>query len=123
MGIILGIAVALSVVWVVRLVVAEVARRDKAVRAREEAEDDVEQRVAHALQREGLTADNPLQVTSAAAIEPRAEAEPCPICDGPLHVQAHEVDDDGPVRLRRVELKCGDCGRPTTFYAEVQLPN
>jgi hypothetical protein len=122
-GIILGIAVAVSVVWVLRLVLGEVSKRDRAVRQREMAEHEAERRLTEAMERPGLTPDNPLTFTSAAAIEPRAEAEPCPICDGSLHVETHEVDEHGPRRLRVLTLKCGDCGRRTTMYAELEALN
>lgn len=122
-GIILGIAVAVSVVWVLRIVLGEVSKRDRAVRQREAAEHEADRRLAEAMERPGLTPDNPLTFTSAAAIEPRAESEPCPICDGSLHVEAHEVGDLGPTRLRVLTLKCGDCGHRTTVYAEVEAVN
>lgn len=116
------IAVAVSVVWVVRLIVGRVAEHDREVEATAHAEHEVDTRLESALQRPGLLPDDPMVVDASSAIEPKAEAIPCPICDGRLHVDAHEVDEQGPERLRKLTMRCGDCGRNTTLYARIESP-
>jgi hypothetical protein len=121
-GLVLAIAAAASVGWVLWLVVRHAAQADGADRARLRAEDEAHGRLAEVLGRSGFVPDDPLIVESAAVVEPRARAEPCPLCGGPLHVRAHEVDDAGPVRLRRLTMRCGDCGRLATLWAEIAAP-
>ena len=121
-GPLLAIAVVISVAWLVRLLVGRVAEHDRALQARGRAEDQAAARVEAALERPGLLPDRPLVVESAAAVEPRAEAEPCPICGGPLHADGHAVDRGGRARRRRIELRCGDCGRRTTVFVEIVAP-
>jgi hypothetical protein len=74
------------------------------------------------LARDGGTPEQPIDVQSAAAIEPRAESQECPWCDGRPHVVEHTVLAEGDDRIREVTTRCGDCGRRTTLYFRVHPP-
>jgi hypothetical protein len=70
--------------------------------------------------RVGALPSGALEVASAAAIEPRAEREPCPWCGGALHVDQHEVEEHAGDRLRRVDARCGSCSRVTTTWFRIR---
>jgi hypothetical protein len=108
------VAFVLVVSWLLAGSLGEARRRDRLDVARERAVDDAQRSTEAALARPGATPDHPLEVASAAAIEPRAQREPCPLCSGPLHVQAHEVGPGG--EGRHVRLRCGRCGRETSLF-------
>lgn len=120
--VLLFLAVGASVAWLVRMLLQRDAQRVRAVRARGEAEQEAQARLEAVMKRPGLLPDHPLVLDSAAAVEPRAETEPCPICEGRLHVDTHDVDEHGPDRLRKLVMRCGDCGRKSTLYARIEAP-
>ncbi len=76
-------------------------------------------RIAEDRARRGALPAEAIVVTSAAAIEPQAEREPCPWCGGALHVDQHEVEEHGGERVRRVDARCGTCSRVTTSWFRV----
>lgn len=78
-------------------------------------------RVAGDRERPGALPADAIDVSSAAAIEPQAEREPCPWCGGALHVDQHEVEEHGRHRLRRVDARCGTCSRTTTTWFRVDV--
>lgn len=95
------------------------ARSDALAAAR-----DVAAREAAALTeartRPGADPRDPIEVRSAAAIEPRAQGAGCPFCDGNVHVVEHAARGDGEDRLRVVSLRCGSCGRVRSLYFRVR---
>lgn len=112
-------AVALSLGWLIWLWLSR-ARRVSVAAAR------VRGQLAAVNNRRGAVPQHAIPVASAASIEPTAEREPCPWCDGALHVDQHETEDFEGKRLRRVDAKCGSCSRSTVtwFFVEpVALPN
>ncbi|MBC8073274.1 MAG: hypothetical protein IAG13_33435, partial [Deltaproteobacteria bacterium] len=87
---------------------------------------DAEQADAAALaaaerMREGADPDVPIVIDSPAQVEPRVERQACLRCGGNVHVEAHEVEERGDERLRRVQSKCGGCGAPSTTWFRVRL--
>lgn len=70
----------------------------------------------------GGAAATPIALPSAAVIEPRALAEPCPACAGPLRIAAHEAEECEGKLLRRVELACPRCARTLTRWFVVAPP-
>ncbi len=118
MGALLGFAVVASVGWLAWL---WLPRARRVALASQQASRHIEADRARA----GALPTSAIEVQSAAAIEPRAEREPCPWCGGALHVDAHEVEEHGATRLRRVDAKCGSCSKVTTtwFRLRVMLPN
>lgn len=113
--IVLGVAVALSVGWIVVLVGREALRADRRDRLREHAERSTN---AHA----GGHPSRAIDVGSPAEIEPRFEREPCPSCGGSLHVEAHEVESGHPELLRRVTGRCGQCHARRVTWFRVRAP-
>jgi len=108
--IVLGLAVALSVGWILVLVGRQAFRADRRAQLREAAQQLA---TAH----EGGDPSRPIEMASPAGIEPRFEREPCPSCGGSMHVEAHEIEAGHPDLLRRVTGRCGQChGRRTTWY-------
>lgn len=97
-------------------VFAQLRGRQRRLEAAERGHRLAEDRTRAALERPGALPTRPIAVASAAAIEPRAESEACPICGGHLHVQEHVAVHEGSQRQRRVELRCGDCGRIDTLW-------
>jgi predicted Zn finger-like uncharacterized protein len=70
----------------------------------------------------GGAADHPIEVTSAAVIEVRVGALPCPQCGGQYRVNDHRSAGPG---LRAVEVACRLCGvgRTLWFRIVVDDPN
>ena len=112
---VLGVAVVAVVGWILWIWLSR-ARRVA------EATKDAKARVAEDRARPGALPSDAITVTSAAAIEPQAEREPCPWCGGALHVDQHEVEEHGSDRLRRVDARCGTCSRITTSWFRVDAP-
>jgi hypothetical protein len=106
-------------------VFAQLRRQERRVAAVERGHQLAEDRTQAALERPGALPSRPIVVDSAAAIEPRAESEPCPICGGHLHVDEHVAVHEGAQRQRKVDLRCGDCGRIDTlwFVLRTSAPN
>lgn len=67
----------------------------------------------------GGTAEQPLEVVSAAVIESRAESVPCPDCEGSLRAEEHTAFEHEGTLLRKVELVCRSCGAPLTQYFRI----
>lgn len=67
----------------------------------------------------------PISVETAAIVELRATRMPCPQCGGELALEAHDAVTVDERRLRRVTLRCRQCGAPRTrwFVLDVVLPN
>lgn len=57
--------------------------------------------------------DHPIVVDSTAVIEGRANALPCPQCDGELRVVDHRAEPGG---VRPVDVKCRRCGVGRTLW-------
>jgi hypothetical protein len=109
--VVLGLAVAAAVGWLIAIVGREVARRGAPARLEAEV-----RRLDAA--REGGAPERAIAVVSVAQIEPRVEREPCPRCGGSMHVDVHDVDATTGELLRRVLARCGQCGqRATTWFA------
>jgi hypothetical protein len=115
---VIGVALGLAVVGIAIWLTSMVGRRVFAV----EGEQRREAALAQAERtREGADPEAPIVVDSPAQIEPRVEREPCLRCGGNVHVDAHEVEQHGDERLRRVLGKCGSCGAATTTWFRVRL--
>jgi len=77
----------------------------RAVRVRERIAD---------LERGG-SADYPIEVPSAAVIDGRARSTPCIQCGGDYDLIDHEREEG----LRKVSVKCRQCGAPRTFWFRI----
>ncbi|MCX4248016.1 hypothetical protein [Paraliomyxa miuraensis] len=114
----LGLAVVAVLSWVVYLV----GHRMSAVQRLRDAEDEAREAEHLRSRREarmpGGSPEHPIEVASAAVIEPRACSLPCPRCGGPAHVDEHVVSGQGRQRLRVTHMRCGTCGhrRPLYFW-------
>lgn len=63
----------------------------------------------------GGTAAYPLEAPSAAVIDGRATAIPCVQCQGEYALVDHEREDG----LRKVAVKCRQCGAPRIFWFRI----
>jgi hypothetical protein len=97
------------------------ARKERPRKERREAERETAKLVIAreklALREPGGTAENPIQVDSAAVIEPRAESLGCLSCSlsrdfVSMRVRSHDVEG----HVRRVVIRCTLCGRARTAY-------
>lgn len=68
----------------------------------------------------GASEETPIEVTSTAAVEPRAEALPCPRCGGRCHVVEHAVHETEDERLRRASVRCGGCGHERDVFVRLR---
>ena len=92
------------------------ARRDQERAARQLVRDR-EQLAAHA---RGASLDKAIEVTSAAQIEIRVNAQRCPQCDGDYKIIDHRAAGQG---ARPVDVKCNVCGMPRTVWFQIVEPN
>jgi hypothetical protein len=71
----------------------------------------------------GGRANHPIDVTTAAVIEPKARSVACPRCDEPFDVESHEAltNEDG--RLREVKLRCRTCGTTRSLWFRISAPS
>jgi hypothetical protein len=65
----------------------------------------------------------PLDVTTAALVEPRARSVRCPRCDEAFDVASHEAHTDEHGRLREVLLRCRSCGLERTLWFRIVPPS
>lgn len=115
-------AVAAAVGWVAILGWRWLRDGDRQRAAAAAGEELAETKTAQAVSTPGFVPEEPLRVSSAAAIEPRAQATPCPVCEGPLHVQEHEMARALGERMRVLQMKCGTCGTHQRLFAVVEAP-
>jgi hypothetical protein len=71
----------------------------------------------------GGSPERPLDVPTAAVIEPRARSARCPSCDEPFEVAAHEAHTDEHGRLREVALACRFCGERRSIWFRIDAPS
>jgi hypothetical protein len=64
----------------------------------------------------GGSPERPLVIDSAAVVELRAVAQPCPLCDGPLRLEEHAAVEIDGTRLRVASVACTQCGVRRSFY-------
>ncbi len=64
----------------------------------------------------GGAADHPIDVVSAAVIEPRITATPCPQCEGEYRVVEHRSEGAG---KRAVDVACRLCGTKRTLWFRI----
>jgi hypothetical protein len=58
----------------------------------------------------GGAPDHPIVVEAPTQVEPIAEAMPCPLCDGTMHVVEHTAETHDGTRLRVAQVRCTSCG-------------
>jgi predicted Zn finger-like uncharacterized protein len=83
-------------------------------RARERAARDlVRDREKLALLSPGGTRERPIEVDSAAVVEPRIRSLACPQCEGTYRVLDHRSAASG---IREVDVRCTTCSAPRTLW-------
>jgi hypothetical protein len=67
----------------------------------------------------GGTREAPLDVASAALVEPKARSVQCPRCDEPFTLEAHEAHTGNQGRLREARLRCRICGDRRSMWFRI----
>ncbi len=121
----LGLAVFAAVAWVIYLVGQRMNTLQKARDSEEEAMEAERLRDRREARLPGGNPAHPIEVASAAVIEPRATSLACPRCGGPAHVDEHVVEEHEQQRLRVTRMRCGTCGhrRPLYFVLRRSVTN
>ncbi len=70
----------------------------------------------------GGSPERPLSIDSAAIVDVRAEANPCPLCGGSLKLEEHSADVVNGVRLRIAAVACTLCGTRRSIYFRLDEP-
>jgi hypothetical protein len=70
----------------------------------------------------GGTPERPIDVSSAAIVEPRAESFACPDCEGPMRTQEHVALGSAVARVRAVMLRCRSCSASLRVYFRIVTP-
>jgi len=118
----LGLAVVGAAGAVLVRVVQRLARADRAHDAVQAAHQDIIARQRERAAQPGASPQHPIEVGSAAAVEPRAEALPCPACGEHCHTERHEVEHHHGRRLRAATMRCAGCGHTHCVYFELPPP-
>jgi hypothetical protein len=71
----------------------------------------------------GGSPERPLDVATAALVEPKARSVPCPRCEDPFDVEAHEAHTDTHGRLREAKLRCRTCGLTRSLWFRIVAPS
>jgi hypothetical protein len=71
----------------------------------------------------GGSPERPLEVGTPAVIETKARALPCPRCEEPFELVAHEAHTRGGRRLRETKLRCRVCGLTRSLWFHVSEPS
>jgi hypothetical protein len=69
----------------------------------------------------GGSSARPLEVATAAVIEPKATSVACPHCNGAFELVAHDAHLES--RLREVKVACRHCGERRTFWFRISAPS
>ena len=64
----------------------------------------------------GGSPERPFAIDSPAVVEVRAVAKPCPLCEGPLRLDEHAVEEIDGVLLRVASVSCTLCGVGRSIY-------
>ena len=64
----------------------------------------------------GGAPDRPLEVDTPPLVDVMAEAIPCPLCGGSLHLVEHAAETIDGVRLRVARVRCSACGVGRAIY-------
>lgn len=71
----------------------------------------------------GGSESNPVLVSTAAVIEPKARGVRCPRCNEAFDVESHDAEVGEHGRLRRVNLACRHCGTTRPLWFRVAAPS
>ncbi len=112
----LGLAVLSVLAWIVFLVGQRSRSLEQARRVEGQQIEAERLRDRREARLPGGTPDHPIEVASAAVVEPRACSLPCPRCASPAHVDAHEVESHDDRRLRVTHMRCGTCSHRRSLY-------
>ena len=64
----------------------------------------------------GGSPERPIAIVSPAQVDVMAAARPCPLCDGPLRLEAHVASTSGGLRRRVAHVACTACGTRREIY-------
>jgi hypothetical protein len=97
------------------------ARGLRRLRTREEASlhRDIDRL---AVLQEGGRSDRPIEVTSPAQVDVRAQSLPCPHCREAPRLLEHRAEIFAGERLRVARLLCNTCGRERRVYFRIAAP-
>lgn len=70
----------------------------------------------------GGSPQQPIVIDSPAVVEPRATGAPCPLCGGPLKLDAHTAEVIDGMRLRVATVSCTLCGTDRPVYFRLDQP-
>ncbi len=80
---------------------------------------DARARLLLAKRETGGSEDRPIEVTSASVIEPQARSMPCVVCGSEVRVGEHTAENIKGHRVRRVNVKCVQCGVTRDVFFQV----
>ena len=71
----------------------------------------------------GGSAERPIPVDAVSVVELRAEAMPCPRCEGEQRVDEHAAVTAQGVRLREARMVCRACGSRRSVWFQLPVLN
>jgi len=70
----------------------------------------------------GGTPERPIEVVTAALVEPKARSTPCPVCSAAVRVAEHTARSVRGVPLRLAHVACPMCGHARVIYFVIREP-
>ncbi|MEI9942089.1 MAG: hypothetical protein WDO69_33155 [Pseudomonadota bacterium] len=71
----------------------------------------------------GASRARPVEVSTAAVIEPKAESTLCPRCSGYFEVEEHEAHSAPHSRVRELKVRCRFCGDRRSLWFRINAPS
>jgi len=71
----------------------------------------------------GGAPERAIELASASQVETHARSVPCPLCEGPLRVDAHTAETIDGLRVRVAQVTCTRCGVHRSLYFRLAAPN
>jgi len=71
----------------------------------------------------GVTRARPVEVSTAAVIEPKVASTLCPRCSGHFEVEEHEAHSTPRSRVRELKVRCRFCGDRRSLWFRINAPS
>lgn len=121
-GLLLVVALALAIGWVVRTILAELRASARRVGGRVEAEKAWRERQQQAQVEPGGSPEKALPITSPSVVEVEALTRRCTRCEGAMRLAQHSAETIDGERLRVAHLSCDFCSATREVYFRLVGP-
>ncbi|MBI2898234.1 MAG: hypothetical protein HYY06_32085 [Deltaproteobacteria bacterium] len=115
-GVLLLVALALAIGWVVRTILTELRAIERRGAGRKAADQAWKERTRQALVEPGGSPEDPVPITSPSVVEVEALTRRCTKCEGVMRLAQHSAETIEGERLRVAHLVCDFCSATREVY-------